>query len=144
MRSSLPIICLSLALCASPALAQGFPRTGVDSIENGKSAPFVGEWSMGFPEDYTATAATILVPCETPVVIEAADDTHIRYMGPNAGGVDPAIELSAVAQRTHWVPIAGGASYVIVWHSADAFFLYEMGAVGEADWSGPLLYNRCS
>lgn len=144
MRLSLPLLSLCLALSTSAVLAQEFPREGVAGIENGKAAPFVGRWEMGFPENGTTTAITELVGCADPVVIEAATADHIRYVAPNTDQVDPAISLSAVKGRTNWVPVAGGPSYVTVWRSADSFYLYEMETKEEADWSGALLYKRCN
>lgn len=130
-----------LAAVASPALAD-FPKTGVPEVPNGTSAPFVGDWEMGFPTGEGVIVAEKLAECSDPIVIAADGDGHIAYRWPT--GTAARFELMEFSGRTTWLPEAG-ESIIAVWTSADEFYTYTVDAMtGSARWDDPRVYTRCS
>ena len=79
-----------------------WPRESIADVEDGKAAPFVGNWSMVLAGQPDTTYAT----CELPVRIEAANETHIFYVGPKDPEPEAATELVSRNGRTAWLPIA--------------------------------------
>lgn len=138
IRSTLALVFLVTALPAALALTP-WPRANIVDVEDGKSAPFVGQWSMQQAGQPTTTYAT----CALPVRLEAPDETHIFYLGPKDPEPEAATELVARDGRTHWRPIAGGPEYFSVWVDRDRFHLYEADVEPEADWGEPFAFTRC-
>lgn len=138
IRSALALIFFAAAMPVALGLTP-WPRENIVDIEDGKSAPFVGDWSMELAGRPTTTYAT----CDLPVRIRAPDDTHIFYVGPKDPEPEAATELVARDGRTHWRPIAGGPQYFAVWVGPDRFHLYEADVEDEADWGEPYAFTRC-
>ncbi len=138
-------LCL-VALGATTATAlTPLPRpAGNPDIDLGRSAPFVGAWSVTLPTMEIAEPSLSLAICALPVRIQAADDRHIFYLGPRETEPDAAIELVASQDGTEWEPIAGGPAFFAIWINPDSFYLYDATAEGEPDWGQPYIYNRCS
>jgi hypothetical protein len=116
-----------------------WPRESIPDVEDGKAAPFVGNWSMVLAGQPDTTYAT----CELPVRIEAADDTHIFYVGPKDPEPEAATELVSRDGRTAWLPIAGGPQYFAVWVHPDRFHLYDADVEEAVDWGEPYAFTRC-
>jgi hypothetical protein len=129
----------ALLLTAAASAMMPWPRESIPGVENGRSAPFVGRWSMVVEGRPDTTYAT----CDLPVRIEAADDTHILYLGPKDAEPEPATELVATNGRTSWWPIAGGPQYFAVWVHPDRFHLYDADVEDEVDWGQPYTFTRC-
>lgn len=130
-----------LACLCSPALAD-FPQTGVLEVPNGTSAPFVGNWQVGFPEGDGVIFAETIVSCEAPVEIAADGDGNIVYLSPT--GTEAGFELMEFSGRTSWLPEAG-ESVIAVWTGPDEFYAYTVDAMtGKARWDDPRVYTRCS
>lgn len=145
MRTALILAGLALTMLPSGAgammpLARPSPT---DAVENGRSAPFVGAWSMRLPTMEVSEPDTMLAACTQPVRITAADDTHIFYLNPEESEAQAATELIPRDQGTFWSPIAGGPSYFAFWIDADNFYLYDELPQTDADWGRPYIYQRC-
>jgi hypothetical protein len=138
IRSGLSLVVLAAGMPAALALTP-WPRENIVDVEDGRSASFVGEWSMEQAGRPTTTYAT----CDLPVRIEAADETHIFYRGPKDPEPEAATELLARDGRTHWRPIAGGPDYFTVWVSPDRFHLYQAEVENAVDWGEPYAFTRC-
>lgn len=138
------IASLTLLLATAVAEAGAFPRAGAPDIENGKATPFEGTWSMGLPDDENAITTTQFVGCDLPIRIDAADDTHIDYLSPRNTEVERTMKLRAFMDRTVWLPVSGGPSYIAVWIDTDSFYLYDVGEMGRAEWDWPYIYRRCA
>lgn len=138
IRSALAVVLLAAAMPAALGLTP-WPRENIVDVEDGKSAPFVGNWSMQQAGRPTTTYAT----CALPVRIQAPDEEHIFYFGPRDPEPEAATELVARDGRTHWRPIAGGPQYFTVWVDRDRFHLYEADVELEADWGEPYAFTRC-
>ena len=136
-------LALSLCLAALPVSSQDFPRTGNPLIENGKSAPFAGNWSVGFPDDDQTVVSTLVVTCEDPLIIETRDETHIALTRRDDTEPPVDIEVFEFSGRTTWFPPGNGLSSVAVWIDLESFYLYEVSATGQADWDWPSLHRRC-
>ena len=125
------------------AMSPPYPWQNITSVPDGQSAPFVGSWSMNLPADKPGVPDISTVTCDHPIRMEAADATHVFYLGPEDRAADAAVELVARDGRTAWEPIAGGPRYSVVWISPDSFHMHEADAVSEQDWAQPLVYERC-
>jgi len=126
-----------IALATLPAQAQPFPRESLANVEQGKSAPYVGAWAISMPGG--PTYAT----CDKPIHFEAADETHIFYIGTDGAEPDAAIELVPDGRRTNWEPIAGGPRSLTLWIDQNTFHLYDAEVVSDEEWTQPLVYRRC-
>lgn len=133
-----PVVYALLSMAPASAMMP-WPREGIAEVENGKSAPFVGNWSMVLAGQPDTTYAT----CELPVRIEAADDRHIFYQGPKDTPAEAATELVAKDGRTRWLPVAGGPLYFAVWVHPDRFHLYDLDVEAGVDWGEPYAFTRC-
>jgi hypothetical protein len=137
------LACATLGIAGAGAIAPMVKPVASADIAAGQAAPFVGTWSMSLPTREVTDPSVDLATCALPVRIEAANETHIFYLGPNETEADAAIELVAEDDGTSWEPVAGGPSYFTVWVSPDQFYLYDAVAEGEPDWAAPFIYNRC-
>lgn len=133
----IPLVALLMAAAASAMMP--WPRESIPDVEDGKAAPFAGNWSMVVAGRPDTTYAT----CDLPVRIEAADETHIFYEGPKDPEPEAATELVSRNGRTAWLPIAGGPQYFAVWVHPDRFHLYDADVENEADWGEPYDFTRC-
>jgi hypothetical protein len=134
---------LVLIATAMPAFAQ-FPQQGVDGMENGVAAPFVGKWRMSYPEDEDTIVAVELIGCERPIVIDALGNSRFHYLSPNnPEDARVEVDLTPFMNRTVWFPRLGGPNYLSIWLGPDAFHLHNLGETGAADWDNPFLYRRC-
>lgn len=113
------------------------------AVEAGKSAPFVGEWSVSMPTREVGTLDTDYAICTLPVRIEAANETHIFYLGPLDVEADAAMELVPNLRGARWEPIAGGPIFFAIWLDPDTFYLYDTVPETDADWGMPFIYRRC-
>ena len=109
----------------------------------GDSAPFAAAWAITIPTMEVGIPDTVLATCDRPVRIEAADKTHIFYLGPRETEADAAMELQVLDGGTMWTPIAGGPSFFAFWVDHDIFYLYDEVPQAEADWGIPYVYRRC-
>ncbi len=133
-------IAVGLVVLASTAHAQ-FPRKGVDNIPNGVAAPFVGRWSIDFPEGDGMINGKPVVDCQRPVELKAVGQSGLIYR--SSEGKEISFELSAFEGRTTWMP-EQGASILAVWTEADAFFSYTVDPMtGRAGWNDPRVFRRC-
>jgi len=139
LRLCLPFAAALLLVSVTAATAQLFPRSGYDGAPNGQVAPFVGRWGMKFPEPEGTIVSAVIVGCETPIAIEAVDDTNIRYVSPN--GPPSEFEVFEFEGRTTWYP-AGAPTFIAVWLDPDRFHLHTTD-MGRADWDNPRLMYRC-
>lgn len=145
MRRVLPFLVGSLTLSpAAWAMSPPYPHESIAPVEEGKSAPYIGAWALTMPAAEHGTPDTVYATCDKPVRIEAADDMHIFYLGPDETEAGAAIELIANGGRTDWEPIAGGPSSFVVWVAEDRFHLYDAGISSEEEWAQPLVYARCT
>lgn len=120
------------------------PRPVADpAIQPDDAASYEGSWSLALPTREATEGDTIVVSCARPIRIEAANATHIFYLGPDEVEADAAIELIATDDGADWKPIAGGPAYFAVWVTEDSFYLYDAVAEGEPDWTAPYVYTRC-
>ena len=141
-------LCLTLlvaALSAIPALAMAplARPEGTPSIETGKSQPFVGAWAVSLPTREIGARDTDYAVCALPVRIEAADETHIFYLGPREKEPDAAMELVPDRDGARWEPIAGGPTFFAVWVDENLFYLYDQIPETDAGWGMPFVYRRC-
>lgn len=127
----------TLALTAPPR-----PEASA-AIEIGKSAPFVGAWSVSKPTMELGTPDTDYAICALPVRIEAANETHIFYLGPRDLEPDAAMELVPDQDGARWEPIAGGPIFFAVWVDPDKFYLYDTVPEAGMGWGMPFIYKRC-
>lgn len=145
MRVVVPLLVTTLTLSSEArAMSPPYPHESITHVEEGKSAPYVGAWALSMPAAEYGKPDTVYAACEKPVRIEAADDTHIFYLGPDEVEADAAIELIVGEGRTDWEPIAGGPSSFVVWVAEDAFNLYDADISSEEEWAQPLVYARCA
>lgn len=131
------------SLCSAQALtplAKPQPYAGFDPAS---SAPFADSWSISRPTMEVGTPDAVLANCDLPVRIQAADDTHIFYLGPSESEADAAMALTEQDGGATWTPIAGGPSFFAFWVSADVFYLYDEVPEEDADWGLPYVYQRC-
>ena len=128
------------ALALMP-LAQPEPYAEFDP---GSAAPLADAWAISIPTMEVGVPDTVLATCDLPVRIQAADETHIFYLGPTETEADAAMELQRRDGGAIWEPIAGGPSYFAFWVSRDVFYLYDQVPEAEADWGLPYVYRRCS
>lgn len=135
--------CIALATVSALAMAPMLRPDPSPDIPVGQAAPFAGSWSLAMPSREVTEPGTTLAICTLPIRIEAADDTHIFYLGPRETEPDAAIELVAVGDGTGWQPIAGGPAFFALWITPDRFYLYDAVAEGEPDWDSPYIYERC-
>lgn len=137
-------LALATALMSTlPVGGQEFPREGNTAIPNGTAAPFLGQWSAGFPDDESTIVTSTLISCDESVLIEAVDDVTLSLRRSNDIEPPVVVELSAFSNRTTWLPVNGGLSSIAVWIDEDSFYRYEVDAMGKADWDWPFLYQRC-
>ena len=115
-----------------------------DDIDPGSAAPFAGEWAISVPTMEVGVPDTVLATCELPVRLQAANETHIFYLGPRETEAEAAIELQRLNGGAMWEPIAGGPSFFAFWVTADVFYLYDQVPETDADWGLPYVYRRCS
>ena len=141
--AGLVAVATALFTANGTAMAPMARPEGNPDIQKGRSAPFVGEWSIYLPTREVGLIDTNLAICALPVRIGVANETHIFYLGPRDTELDAAIEMIADGDGTSWVPIAGGPSYFAIFVDADNFYLYEAEAADQQDWSQPYLYRRC-
>lgn len=113
------------------------------AIEAGKSAPFVGAWSVSMPTMEVGTPDTDYAICALPVRIEAASETHIFYLGPREVEADAAMELVPDRGGARWEPIAGGPTFFAIWIDPDTFYLYDTVPETDDHWGMPFVYKRC-
>lgn len=138
--------CLALTTVLLGFLAQGasalmpWPREGIAEVANGKSAPFVGQWSMQQAGQPTSTYAT----CDMPFTIRAVDDNHMVWPGPkDAPDAAAVTALEARDGRTIWRPDGDGPGYFSVWVHPDRFHLYDAAVEPDVDWGEPYAFMRC-
>lgn len=112
-------------------------------IDPGSSAPLAGSWAISIPTMEVGEPDSVMATCELPVRIQAADETHIFYLGPRETEADAAMELRELEGGAMWEPIAGGPSFFAFWVSHDVFYLYDQVPKVEADWGMPYVYQRC-
>jgi hypothetical protein len=112
-------------------------------FDPGRSEPFVGAWAISIPTMDAGMPDTVLATCDLPVRIQAADESHIFYLGPRETEADAAMELRRLDNGAMWEPIAGGPSFFAFWVSRDVFYLYDEVPKVEADWGLPYVYRRC-
>jgi hypothetical protein len=138
----LAILALATAATVMPAAAEDFPRSGYDGAINGQSAPFAGNWSLGYPEPEGTIVAETIIGCEDPVRIEAVAETVLGFKTPAMPA--PAVyELSELVEgRTTWLPGDNSQSVIAVWLTPDRFHFYATN-MGKADWENPQLMRRC-
>lgn len=134
-----------MALSGLPALAMTpLPRPEASTeVPAGQAAPFTGSWAVTMPTREVRDPSITLTICTLPVRIEAANDTHIFYLGPRETEADAAIELVIHDDGTAWRPIAGGPAFFAFWITPDQFYLYDAVTDGEPDWDSPYIYERC-
>lgn len=121
--------------------ATEFPRESIADIPNGVPEPFVGLWSVGFPEGEGMINGAPIASCAAPVTLNGSGNGTLTYLSPT--GDEVAFELSAFSGRTTWLP-AMGESLVAVWISTDEFYLYSVDlTTGRARWDNPHAYRRC-
>lgn len=135
------LITMTFAL-AAPVLADAsYPREGIAGIPNGTAAPFVGAWSLGFPEGEGVIASGRLVECDAPVQLEDGGEGTLIYLSPK--GSEVTFDLTEFAGRTTWLP-EQGESILAVWTGADEFYTYSVDlATGKARWDSPQVFRRC-
>ena len=135
------LFALSLSL-ASPLMADGhYPREGVAGIPNGTADPFVGAWSMGYPEGDGVIVSERKVDCDAPIRLEDGGEGTLVYLSPN--GSEVTFELTEFAGRTTWLPDQG-ESILAVWTGVDEFFVYTVDlSTGKARWDAPQVFRRC-
>ncbi len=135
----------ALALLATATMAMTpYPKPEPDAgIETGRSAPFVGQWSVSLPTMDAGKPDVNFAICKLPVRIEAIDDTHITYLGPRDRSADEAIRLAARDGGTDWKPVGGGPSYFAIWVAPDLFYLYDEIPDTGSNWVNPFVYRRC-
>lgn len=145
MRVFLRLLVLATGLGATTAFAlTPLPKPeATTAVEPGKSAPFVGKWSVSMPTMEVGTPDTDYAICTLPVRIEAANETHIFYLGPREVEADAAMELVPDQGGARWEPIAGGPIFFAIWIDRDTFYLYDTVPETEADWGMPFVYRRC-
>ena len=112
-------------------------------FDPGSSAPFAGSWAISIPTMEVGVPDTVLARCELPVRIQAADETHIFYLGPRETEADAAMALKKQDEGAMWEPIAGGPSFFAFWVGQDVFYLYDQVPAVAADWGLPYVYRRC-
>lgn len=135
------LLALSFSLAAPTLANTAYPREGVDGIPNGVADPFVGAWSLGFPEGDGAIVSERLVECDAPVRLEDGGEGTLLYLSPQ--GSEAGFELTEFAGRTTWLP-EQGESILAVWTGPDEFFVYMVDiATGKARWDSPQVYRRC-
>ena len=113
-------------------------------FDPGSSAPFVGSWSISIPTMEVTEPSEILARCTLPVRIQAANESHIFYLGPREAEPSTAMELQEQNGGALWVDLGGGPSFFAFWVNQDVFYLYDTVPVTEADWGLPYVYVRCS
>ncbi len=125
----------------SPALAEDFPRAGYEGAPNGLAAPFVGEWSLGFPEPEGTIVSTTTIDCADPVRIAETGESTITFKTPGMSVPVP-FELGEFEGRTTWLPADNSQTVVTVWLTEDSFHFYVTN-MGKVDWTNPSLLKRC-
>ncbi len=131
---------LAIIFTATASSAQ-FPREGIADVPNGVAAPFVGAWSVGFPNVDGAINGEPIVTCAEPVRLEAGRDGTVLYHSPT--GQSASFELLEFSGRTTWLP-ENTQSSIAVWTSQDSFLLYRTDIMtGAAYWDDPRAYDRC-
>lgn len=142
LQRLLPTLALVMACIASPAIAEDFPRTGYDGAINDQSAPFVGNWSLGFPEPEGTIVAETIIGCDDPVRIESIGDTALGFKTP-AMAMPTVYELSELVEgRSTWLPADNSQSVIAIWLTPDSFH-FHVTNMGKADWENPQLLRRC-
>lgn len=139
------VVCILTGVGTVSALAlTPLPRPEpAPEIDPGQSSPFVGEWSVSMPTMEVGEPDTDYAICALPVRIEAADPTHIFYLGPREKVADAAIQLVPDLGGARWEPIAGGPVFFAIWVSEDLFYLYDQIPEVDAGWGMPFVYRRC-
>jgi hypothetical protein len=138
-----------LVVAAGPGFTAAFALTPLPKpvasteVEAGTSAPYADAWSVSMPTMEVGTPDTDYAICTLPVRIEAADETHIFYLGPSEVEADAAMELVPDQGGARWEPIAGGPTFFAVWINPDTFYLYDTIPETDADWAMPFVYRRC-
>lgn len=122
------------ALSGSASAIVPYPFENYSAVPDGRSAPFVGTWSVRIEGKLGRTIAT----CAVPLEIEATGARSLVYRPPN----DPAasIELIAEDRHTTWRSSVAGGSFIAVWTQADSFYLYDQAL---PDLGGPYAFTRC-
>ena len=137
----LAILALATVGSALPAAAEDFPRQGYQGAPNGMAAPFVGNWSLGYPEPEGTIVAETIIGCDDPVRIEAVGETVLGFKTP-AMPMTADYELSEFEGRTTWFPADASPTVIAVWLTPDSFHFYVTN-MGKADWENPQLLRRC-
>ena len=135
------ILALAIGCSTAPAAAEDFPRQSYEGAPNGVAAPFVGSWSLGFPQPEGTIVAETIIGCDEPVRIEATGDYGVAFTTP-AMGAPIAYELSEFEGRTTWFPADASPTVIAVWLTPDSFHYYVTN-MGKADWENPQLMQRC-
>lgn len=139
MKTALSFTLTLMALIQTAAVAQDFPRTGVPDVPNGVAEPFVGRWSIGFPEGEGMINGKPVATCDEPIVLSAVAETVLNYRSPRGSTT---FELTAFAGRTSW--LSQGPSTLAVWTNPSTFYAYRVDPMtGRADWADPRVYRRC-
>jgi len=144
MRLCFALLVAALTATAAPAMAPLARPEGTPSIETGKSAPFVGAWAVSVPTREVGVRDTDYAICALPVRIEAANETHIFYLGPREKEPDAALELVPDRDGARWEPIAGGPNFFAVWVDENIFYLYDQIPETDDGWDMPFVYRRCN
>jgi hypothetical protein len=97
------------------------------AIEQVLAEPYVGAWSLSLLSEEPGRAGTIYATCAKHLRTEAADKTHIFYIGPDETDADAAIQLIANGGQTDWQPIAGDPRSFVIWIAENTFHLYDEG-----------------
>ena len=114
------------------------------AFDPGSSAPFVGSWSISIPTMEVSEPDEVLASCARPVRIEAANKSHIFYLGPHETEPSVAMELQERNGGAAWMDLAGGPNFFAFWVGQDVFYLYDTVPETEADWGRPYVYLRCA
>ena len=148
MRHALRCTVLTLAMIGGISTAHALlplPRPEpFPDFDPGNSAPFAGAWSLSIPTMEVTEPSEILARCTLPVRIQAADESHIFYLGPRETEPTTAMELQERDGGALWVDLGGGPSFFAFWVGEDVFYLYDTVPETEADWGLPYVYVRCS
>ncbi|KQX39873.1 hypothetical protein ASD04_04270 [Devosia sp. Root436] len=134
---------LAGSLTAANALMPLAKPAAFPDIDPGNAAPFAGAWAVTVPTMEVGIPDTVLARCELPVRIEAADATHIFYLGPRDQEADAAMALRELNGGALWEPIAGGPNFFAFWVGHDLFYLYDEVPPDDAGWGRPYVYVRC-
>jgi len=127
--------CLLTVLAGTASALTPYPFENDTDVPDGRSAPFVGHWSVRVAGRTGGTIST----CAIPLEIEASGPRSIVYRAPN----DPEARIDLIAEdrRTTWQSSITGGSFIAVWTDQDRFYLYDQAA---PDLGGPYSFARCN